>query len=143
MADIFSKEERSRIMSKIHQPTKLETEVHEWLLSEGIEHEMYPKVEGRPDVRIVLPDGSDVYVFIDGCFWHMCPKHYRRPKTNTEFWIKHIEEAEARRRERRARLPYRWVRVWECEVRNNSYKELILSLVGRGAGVNCDGSGDD
>jgi len=70
-------------------------------------------------------------VVVHNCFWHMCPKHYRRPKTNTEFWVRHIEEAEARRREVRARLPYRWVRVWECEVRDGSYKRLILSLVGR------------
>jgi DNA mismatch endonuclease (patch repair protein) len=131
MADVFSREKRSEIMSKIHQPTKLEMEVHRWLESEGIPHEMYPKVEGRPDIRLVLPGGGEIYVFIDGDFWHMCPRHYRRPKSNVDYWIRHIEEAEARRREVRARLPYRWVRVWECEVRDGSYKRLILSLVGR------------
>jgi DNA mismatch endonuclease (patch repair protein) len=131
MADIFSRKKRSEIMSKIHQPTRLEMRVHEWLRSRGIPHEMYPKVEGRPDVRIVLPDGSDLYLFIDGCFWHACPKHYRRPKTNTEFWVKHIEEAEKRRAERRARLPYRWVRIWECEVKDSSFEAVILRLMGK------------
>jgi hypothetical protein len=48
--------------------------------------------------------------------------------------VKHIEEAEARRGERRARLPYRWIRIWECDVRNNNYKELILSLIRRKSG---------
>jgi len=134
MTDVFSREKRSEIMSKIHQPTRLEKTVHRWLFRRRIPHEMYPNVEGRPDIRIILPDGSDLYVFVDGCFWHMCPKHYRRPKSNTEFWVRHIEEAEARRRERRLRLPYRWVRIWECEVRDGSYRETILRLVGgRGA----------
>ena len=130
MADIFSREKRSEIMSKIHQPTGPERTVSRWLKRRGIPHEMYPKVEDRPDVRIVLPDGSDLYLFIDGCFWHMCPRHYRRPKTNTEFWVRHIEEAEAGRRERRDRLPYRWARIWECEVRDGSYREILLHLVG-------------
>jgi DNA mismatch endonuclease (patch repair protein) len=25
-------------------------------------------------------------VFVDGCFWHGCPDHCRRPATNSEFW---------------------------------------------------------
>ncbi|TFC83341.1 very short patch repair endonuclease [Cryobacterium cheniae] len=27
-----------------------------------------------------------VAVFIDGCFWHACPIHYRAPKSNVEYW---------------------------------------------------------
>jgi G:T-mismatch repair DNA endonuclease (very short patch repair protein) len=60
----------------------------------------------------------------------MCPRHYRRPKTNTDFWERHIEEAERRRAERRRRLPYPWIRIWECQVRSGEYKRIILSLVG-------------
>ena len=29
-------------------------------------------------------------VFIDGCFWHACPLHYKPPKTNGEFWRQKI-----------------------------------------------------
>ena len=25
-------------------------------------------------------------MFVDGCYWHGCPRCYRAPKTNTEFW---------------------------------------------------------
>ncbi|MBP7483481.1 MAG: hypothetical protein KA788_13170, partial [Lacunisphaera sp.] len=25
-------------------------------------------------------------VFVDGCFWHGCPKHATQPKTNARFW---------------------------------------------------------
>jgi DNA mismatch endonuclease (patch repair protein) len=132
VADVFSKAKRSEIMSKIHQPTRLERSVHNWLKGMHIRHEMYPKIEGNPDIRLIRPGKDDIYVFVDGDFWHMCPRHYRRPKSNTDFWIRHIEEAERRRMERRRRLGYPWVRIWECEVRSGEYKQIILSLVGRG-----------
>jgi DNA mismatch endonuclease (patch repair protein) len=129
VADVFSKEKRSEIMSKIHQPTRLEKKVHNWLKGMHIRHEMYPKIEGGPDIRLIRPGKDDIYVFLDGDFWHMCPRHYRRPKTNTDFWVRHIEEAERRRAERRRRLPYPWIRIWECQVRSGEYKRIILSLV--------------
>lgn len=129
--DVFSKQKRSEIMSKIHQPTKLETKVHEWLEAEGIPHEMYPKVEGRPDIKLFLPDGSPVYVFVDGYFWHCCPQHYKRPKSNQEFWTRHVEESNIRREERRRELPYRWVRIWEHDVKSGGFKQAIRELVSR------------
>ena len=27
-----------------------------------------------------------VAVFVDGCYWHGCPHHYKEPKTNTDYW---------------------------------------------------------
>lgn len=27
-----------------------------------------------------------VAVFVDGCFWHRCPAHYRAPRSNAEYW---------------------------------------------------------
>lgn len=127
--DRFSREKRSEIMSKIHQPTRLEAAVHLWLEAEDIPHEMYPKVEGRPDIKLTLPDGSAVYVFVDGCFWHCCPLHYKRPDSNREYWVRHVEESNARREERRRRLPYRWIRIWEHEVESGEFKQAIRKLL--------------
>lgn len=42
-----------------------------------------------PDVRRtadVVFTRARVAVFVDGCFWHGCPEHYRLPRTNTEYW---------------------------------------------------------
>jgi len=39
-----------------------------------------------------------VAVFIDGCFWHCCPDHFRMPRTNTDYWAPKF----ARNRERDA-----------------------------------------
>jgi DNA mismatch endonuclease (patch repair protein) len=50
----------------------------------------------RVDYPIKLKDGivrPDIVftrrrlaVFIDGCFWHACPEHGNRPKTNKDYW---------------------------------------------------------
>jgi len=71
---------------------------------------------GRPDV--VFP-GRQVAVFIDGCFWHGCPEHYVRPRSNTPFWSKKLRENVDRDRLQTLRLEklgWRVVRLWEHEV---------------------------
>jgi DNA mismatch endonuclease (patch repair protein) len=37
------------------------------------------KLPGKPD--FVFPKAR-VAVFVDGCFWHGCPKHCRMPRSN-------------------------------------------------------------
>lgn len=32
-----------------------------------------------------------VAVFIDGCFWHGCPEHHRRPGVNVDYWNEKVE----------------------------------------------------
>jgi DNA mismatch endonuclease (patch repair protein) len=40
--------------------------------------------------RIVRPDivftRAKLAVFIDGCFWHVCPIHGNQPRANTDYW---------------------------------------------------------
>lgn len=38
---------------------------------------------GKPDFAFRR---ERVVVFVDGCFWHGCPKCYKRPLSNQEFW---------------------------------------------------------
>jgi DNA mismatch endonuclease, patch repair protein len=59
-----------------------------------------------------------VAVFIDGCFWHGCPKHCRMPTRNRDYWEAKI----GRNRERDERITvalmaagWRVVRIWEHE----------------------------
>jgi DNA mismatch endonuclease (patch repair protein) len=47
----------------------------------------------RPDV--VFPS-QKVAVFLDGCFWHGCPKHGTRPRTNRVYWDAKITANRAR-----------------------------------------------
>ena len=37
----------------------------------------------RPDVVFTR---AKVAVFVDGCFWHLCPEHSQIPKANRDYW---------------------------------------------------------
>lgn len=94
MADKFSKEKRSQIMSKIkNKRTKPEMTVHNFLKGNKVRHKMWPKIEGSPDV-IIFKSGNikkDIIVFVNGCFWHGCRLHFRLPKTHRRFWKNKID----------------------------------------------------
>jgi DNA mismatch endonuclease (patch repair protein) len=70
-------------------------------------------MRGRPDFVFRR---ERVAVFVDGCFWHGCPKCFRMPETNREYWERKIGRNVARdvraARELR-REGWRVVRVWE------------------------------
>jgi DNA mismatch endonuclease (patch repair protein) len=71
---------------------------------------------GRPD--FAWP-AARVAVFVDGCFWHGCPRCYRAPAKNKSYWRKKIEEN--RKRDRRVtsalkRAGWTVLRIWECQV---------------------------
>lgn len=61
-----------------------------------------------------------VTVFVDGCFWHGCPRHATQPKNNAAFWRRKLAGNRARdRRVNRAlrRAGWRVVRIWEHALR--------------------------
>jgi len=62
-----------------------------------------------------------VCVFVDGCFWHGCPKHFRPPKANRAWWLEKIRDNRARDRRQSALLAYHgWtvLRFWEHNVKS-------------------------
>jgi DNA mismatch endonuclease (patch repair protein) len=59
-----------------------------------------------------------VAVFMDGCYWHGCPDHYRPARRNEKFWREKIDGNRARDAETdRLLRDAGWtvVRVWEHE----------------------------
>ncbi len=87
------------------------------------------KILGMPD--FVFPR-KRVALFVDGCFWHGCPRCGHIPRTNPEYWRAKI----ARNRRRDARISralraqgYSVLRIWECDLR--SRPERCLSRIGR------------
>jgi DNA mismatch endonuclease, patch repair protein len=69
----------------------------------------------RPDIVFTR---ARVCVFCDGCFWHSCPQHATKPKTNAEFWEQKLRRnVERDRQVDRALADEGWtvVRVWEHE----------------------------
>jgi len=82
--DIKTPEERSKNMAAIRcRDTKPELLLRKALFSKGLRYRIISKLPGKPD--IVFP-GRKLAIFVDGCFWHCCPKCFKTPDTNPEFW---------------------------------------------------------
>lgn len=114
MADTVTAEKRSWIMSRVRSESSIERiprQFRGWYLRR------HPSgVVGRPDFG---NKRRKIAVFIDGCFWHGCPKHFRAPKTNVDFWRKKISANRKRDRKVDNILLDDWwmvVRVWEHEL---------------------------
>lgn len=59
-----------------------------------------------------------VAIFVDGCFWHGCPRHATHPRHNAEWWRAKLDANRERDSRHRARLRGAgWIvlRVWEHE----------------------------
>ena len=85
---------------------------------------MHPKIPGSPD--IIIPD-KKIAIFLHGCFWHRCPKHYKEPKSNRKYWLPKIDK-NAERDKKNIRLlknsGWKVVRIWEHELKKNSEDAL-------------------
>ena len=67
-------------------------------------------------------------VFVDGCFWHGCPKHATQPKGNRRFWAEKLEANKAgdRKVNRELRAKGRKVlRIWEHDLRVARYPYTV------------------
>lgn len=125
--DIFSTEFRSHNMAQIRS-TGSRPELQLRSMIRLLLAEMSParrrvvcnatQILGSPDVYV---PSLSLAVFVDGCFFHGCPKHGRAPKTNTEYWESKI--ARNQRRDSRISRLLRakgisvW-RFWEHEFRH-------------------------
>jgi DNA mismatch endonuclease (patch repair protein) len=83
---------------------------------------------GCPDV--VIPS-LRLAIFADGCFFHGCPKHYRAPLSNTEYWTPKIARNIARDKDQRATLESNgwsvW-HIWEHELTKITLPETQVTL---------------
>ncbi len=85
-------------------------------------------IPGNPD--FFFPK-EKVVIFVDGCFWHGCPRCGHIPRTNGTYWAAKI--ARNRRRDRSVMrilksLGYRVIRIWECHLRTNPKRCLYRVL---------------
>jgi DNA mismatch endonuclease, patch repair protein len=116
--DQFTKEKRSEIMRSVRtRDTAPEIRLRRALWKAGLRYRTRTRIErAQPDITFL---GKRVAVFVDGCFWHGCPRHYTRPAGNAAFWSAKIEKNRARDARNNEALEAKgWIvlRFWECEV---------------------------
>lgn len=124
-ADTMTREQRSRCMSQIKgQDTGPELRLRRALWKRGWRFRVKNHLPGRPD--LIFP-AQQVAVFVDGCFWHGCPKHGVAPKSNKQFWNHKLRANIARDSEVSRRLNkvgWRVIRFWEHDVNDNLNRVL-------------------
>lgn len=100
--------------------------VHNFLKSAHIKHKMHPQIPGSPDITIADPKTA---VFLNGCFWHGCSKHYKEPKTNKKYWRKKIKYNIERDKENIYILKkngWNVIIIWEHDVKNGKFKRKLM-----------------
>lgn len=81
-------------------------------------------------------------VFVDGCFWHGCPDHYRPARTHSEFWSAKLASTRLRDADTDARLAaagWEVLRFWEHDDPESAAR-TIEALV-RGPADSTNGQG--
>ena len=124
MADVFSKEKRSQIMSRIRSKnTDAEKSVFRFLRASGIYFvRHYAKVPGRPDVAVPTKQKA---VFIDGDFWHGWRFASKKAKLPRRYWLNKISSNIKRDKINRWKLKnsgWKVLRVWEHELKRDKEK---------------------
>ena len=67
-------------------------------------------------------------VFVDGCFWHGCPKHATKPKNNRAFWHRKLAANKDRDRlviQTLRRAGWRVLRIWEHDLAHKNETRLL------------------
>jgi DNA mismatch endonuclease, patch repair protein len=132
--DVFSKEKRSQVMAAIRHRGNRSTErrfaallrcsrVSGWRLHSC-------DVIGKPDFYF---SELRIAIFVDGCFWHGCPKCFQAPQQNASFWAAKISRNRQRDQEvSRAlrRLGIKVIRLWEHDLEARTARiQKVLDLL--------------
>ena len=112
--------------------TKPEIKLRKHLWHEGLRYRLHYNLPGKPDIVFVK---NRLAIFVDGCFWHGCPKHGSIPETNNEFWetkIKGNLERDIRVTNELIVLGWSVLRIWEHELKDDADEvvERILQQLG-------------
>lgn len=71
-------------------------------------------------------------IFLDGCFWHCCPKCFQLPKNNRAFWKKKIDQNMLRDgavRKLLIKKGWRVIRIWEHQMRGASLRHIRRKFI--------------
>ena len=127
MADVFSPEKRSEIMSKIQgTDTKPEIKVRKALHSLGYRYRLHDRtLPGKPDLKLTK---YNALIFVHGCFWHCHDCHlFQWPKTREKFWknkITNNKERDRRNEDKLLEMGWRILTIWECAIKGKHKVEL-------------------
>ncbi|MGH9076492.1 MAG: very short patch repair endonuclease [Acidimicrobiales bacterium] len=97
---------------------------------------------GRPIRADVAFTRLRLAVFVDGCFWHMCPDHGSVPKANLDYWRPKLEGNARRDAAVDVRLQeagWEVVRLWEHMPLDDAVAAVIAAFRDRSEGASALG----
>lgn len=132
MDDVFSSEERSKIMKKVSSKRNKSTELR--LIELFHEYRIHGwrrgyNVKGHPD--FVFLD-KRLAIFVDGCFWHGHDCRNTRPKQNFDYWEEKRRKNLQHDIETNLLFEARgWtvIRIWECSIKKTIPVEVLNALM--------------
>ncbi|XOB40886.1 MAG: very short patch repair endonuclease [Candidatus Nealsonbacteria bacterium] len=131
MTDVHTTTQRSRNMSAIKGKGNQSTEIaflrllKKNKITGWLRH--YRFLRGKPDFVFV---GKKIAIFIDGCFWHGCPKCKLEPVTNKRFWAEKIsinKKRDVAVSKEIKKANWLVLRFWEHQIKKNP-KSAIKKL---------------
>jgi DNA mismatch endonuclease (patch repair protein) len=131
MSDVFTRAKRSEVMSRIPGHGNKDTELALAKLLRRNKITGWRRnqpVFGKPD--FIFPKRK-LAIFVDGCFWHGCPKHETKPKNNRAFWHRKLSANKTRDRlvtRTLRKLGWRVLRIWEHELARKNEVRLLARL---------------
>jgi DNA mismatch endonuclease (patch repair protein) len=157
MSDVFTKAKRSEVMSRIRGRGNKDTElalakflrrhrITGWRRQTTLIVRSSRREEAHSSIRKSVRASSPrllrvkvdfvfrqlrLAVFVDGCFWHACPRHATKPKNNRAFWQQKLGRNKVRDRVvNRAlrRAGWRVLRIWEHELARKLQARLVQRI---------------
>jgi DNA mismatch endonuclease, patch repair protein len=131
MADLWTKEKRSAVMSLVRGRGNKGTELAlvRLLRQNGINGwRRHLSLPGNPDFTFCK---HRLTLFVDGCFWHSCPRHARRPKSNVVFWRRKFSTNKKRDKnvsQTLRKLGWRVLRVWEHDLEPRRQMQVVRRI---------------
>jgi len=135
MPDFLTKAKRSALMATIRSRGNKDTElafvrILRWHRIIGWRR--HQRLPGRPDF---IFRKLRLAIFVDGCFWHGCPKHSRHAAKSGAYWRKKLATNQTRDRlvtRSLRREGWRVLRIWEHELRSptkvlNRIRKIVSS----------------
>jgi DNA mismatch endonuclease, patch repair protein len=131
MADIWTKKKRSAVMSLVRSQGNKDTElvlVRLFRQNKITGWRRHIPLLGKPDF---IFKNHRLAIFVDGCFWHGCPKHGRQPKSNRTFWRQKLSRNKRRDQivnQALKRASWRVLRIWEHELIQKNEMQVIRRI---------------
>lgn len=121
----------NRMRAARRRDTAPEIELRRELHARGLRFRVdHPILIGARRADIVFVRAK-VAVFVDGCFWHCCPKHRTFPKANASWWSHKLRANRERDLDTNRKLRkagWRVERVWEHEAAREAAKRILAAL---------------